>query len=126
MKPLVPVELKASEYPQKYHWNTMTLKDIIHTQMSDNADFLLARPEYKKAIPGIMSNTIQAATMIKAWSPDWYHWFRFSVARRLHCQFPNSSNCKWQHLAPVRRLTGVTTGLLVSPIELGRSPYPGI
>jgi hypothetical protein len=45
MNPLVPVELKANEYPQKYHWNTITLKDIMHTHMSESADFLRARPE---------------------------------------------------------------------------------
>lgn len=58
----------------------MTLKDIIHTHMSDRADFLRARPEYRKETPGTMSNTMHAATMMKAWSPDWYHWFKFSVA----------------------------------------------
>lgn len=45
MKPLVAELLKASEYPQKYHWKTMTLKDIMVTQISDRADFLRARPE---------------------------------------------------------------------------------
>lgn len=45
IKPLVPVLLKAREYPQKYHWNTMTLKDIMQTQMRDRADFLRASPE---------------------------------------------------------------------------------
>lgn len=31
-------------------------------------------------MPGIMIKTMHEATMMKAWSPDWYHWFRFSVA----------------------------------------------
>jgi hypothetical protein len=42
---LVAVLLRASEYPQKYHWKTMTLNDIIVTQMRERADFLRARPE---------------------------------------------------------------------------------
>jgi hypothetical protein len=31
-----------------------------------------------------MTNTIAEATRMKAWSPDWYHWLRFSEARGLH------------------------------------------
>jgi hypothetical protein len=46
----------------------------------DSADFLRARPEYKNPRPGIMSRTIHDATIMNAWSPDWYHWFKFSVA----------------------------------------------
>lgn len=38
-------------------------------------------------MPGIMINTIHEATMMKAWSPEEYHWFRFSVARE-NCQLP--------------------------------------
>lgn len=45
MKPLVAVLLRAREYPQKYHWNTTTLKDIMTTQINDRADFLRERPE---------------------------------------------------------------------------------
>lgn len=45
MNPLLPEALKASEYPQKYHWNVMTEKDPIHAQIMLRADFLRARPE---------------------------------------------------------------------------------
>ena len=31
-------------------------------------------------MPGTMRRTRQAETRMKAWSPDWYHWFRFSFA----------------------------------------------
>lgn len=58
----------------------MTLKDIMTTHMSESADFLRDSPEYRNAIPGTISSTIQADTMMKAWSPGWYHWFRLSVA----------------------------------------------
>ncbi len=58
----------------------MTLKDIMTTQMSERADFLRDRPEYRKAMPGTMSKTMHAEMMMKAWSPDWYHWFKFSVS----------------------------------------------
>lgn len=57
----------------------MTLKDIMTTQIRDKADFLRDRPEYRNAMPGTMSKTMHAETMMKAWSPDWYHWFKFSV-----------------------------------------------
>lgn len=64
----------------------MTLKDIMTTHRSESADFLRDRPEYRKAIPGTMSRTMHAETMMKAWSPDWYHWFRFSVSKvRMWC-----------------------------------------
>jgi hypothetical protein len=42
---LVAVLLSASEYPQKYHWNTTTLNDIMVTQMSERADLRRASPE---------------------------------------------------------------------------------
>lgn len=35
-------------------------------------------------MPGTMIRTMHEATMMKAWSPDWNHWFRFWVATR--CQ----------------------------------------
>lgn len=41
-------------------------------------------------MPGIMINTIHEATIMKAWSPDWYHWFRFSVAMK-DCQLTTST-----------------------------------
>ena len=40
MNPFVAVGLRAREYPQKYHWKMMTLKDIMTTQMRERADFL--------------------------------------------------------------------------------------
>jgi hypothetical protein len=45
MKPLVPEALRASEYPQKYHWKVMTELENMQAQMRDRADFLRARPE---------------------------------------------------------------------------------
>lgn len=85
MKGLLEVVEKAREKPQKYHWKTMTEKDIITTQSMERADFLRARPEYRKAMPGTMRRTRQAERMMKAWSPDWYHWLRFSVAGDESC-----------------------------------------
>jgi hypothetical protein len=85
MKGLLAVVEKAREKPQKYHWKTMTEKDIITTQSMERADFLRARPEYRKAMPGTMRRTRQAERMMKAWSPDWYHWLRFSVAGEGSC-----------------------------------------
>jgi hypothetical protein len=55
----------------------MTEKEPIQAQIMESADFLRARPEYRKPRPGIMSRTMHDATMMKAWSPDWNHWFRF-------------------------------------------------
>lgn len=66
MKPFWDVGLKASEYPQKYHWNVMTEYDAIHANIMLRADFLRARPEYRKPRPGIMTMTIADATMIYA------------------------------------------------------------
>ena len=45
INPLVAVLLRASEYPQKYHWKTTTLNDIMVTQMSERADLRRASPE---------------------------------------------------------------------------------
>lgn len=45
MKPLVALEEKASEYPQKYHWNVTTREDPTQAQISDRADLRRARPE---------------------------------------------------------------------------------
>lgn len=45
IKPLVALEEKASEYPQKYHWNVTTREDPTQAQMSDRADLRRARPE---------------------------------------------------------------------------------
>lgn len=73
MNPLVAVVLKANEYPQKYHWKVMTEKEAIHAQISDSADFRLARPEYKKPSPGTINKTIAEATMINEVSPESYH-----------------------------------------------------
>ena len=36
---------KVREYPQKNHWKQATAVAMTESQMSDNADFLLARPE---------------------------------------------------------------------------------
>jgi hypothetical protein len=80
INPLVPLLLKAREYPQKYHWKTMTEKEPIQAHIIERADFRRASPEYRNPRPGIMSKTMHDATMINAWSPDWYHWFRFVVA----------------------------------------------
>jgi hypothetical protein len=66
MNPFVAVELKASEYPQKYHWKTMIEKEPMHAQIMDNADFLLASPEYKNPSPGIMSSTMHEETIMYA------------------------------------------------------------
>lgn len=80
MKPLVALGEKASEYPQKYHWKVMTDMDIIHAQIRLRADFLRARPEYRKPRPGTMIKTMAEATMMYAWSPDWYHWLRLMTS----------------------------------------------
>lgn len=61
MKPFVEGP-KASEYPQKYHWKVITEAENIHAQIKDSADFLRARPEYRKARPGIMIMTMAEAT----------------------------------------------------------------
>lgn len=45
MKPLVAEPLRASEYPQKYHWKVMTELENMQAQIKDSADFLRARPE---------------------------------------------------------------------------------
>lgn len=57
----------------------MTDMDIIQAQIMLRADFLRARPEYRKPRPGIMVRTIAEAMMMYAWSPDWYHWLRLVV-----------------------------------------------
>jgi len=44
MKPFV-LGPKASEYPQKYHWNVMTEAENMQAQIRERADFLRARPE---------------------------------------------------------------------------------
>jgi hypothetical protein len=64
MKLLVAVVLNAKEYPQKYHWNVMTVDENMQAHIIDKADFLLARPEYKKPSPGTIINTMAEATMI--------------------------------------------------------------
>lgn len=51
----------------------MTVTAIIHAHISDNADFLRARPEYRKPRPGTMMSTMADAMIMYAWSPDWYH-----------------------------------------------------
>ena len=55
---------KASEYPQKYHWNVITEHEPIQAQSMLRADFRRARPEYRKPRPGIMTRTMAEATMI--------------------------------------------------------------
>jgi hypothetical protein len=100
----------------------MTLKDIMQTQIKDRADFLRERPEYRKATPGTMSSTIHEAMRIKAWSPDWYHWFRFSVAtEKPSCQFYWAG--KGDDPDELQRVlhTGISTSLRIGAIELGRS-----
>lgn len=62
----------------------MTEKEAMHAQIMESADFLRARPEYRKPMPGIMTRTMQEQMRMYAWSPDWYHWFRFVVAG--YCQ----------------------------------------
>jgi len=62
MNPLVPVDEKAREYPQKYHWKVMTEKEAMHAQIIESADFRRASPEYRKPIPGIMTSTMQEET----------------------------------------------------------------
>lgn len=49
MYPLVAVDENAKEYPQKYHWNIPTALLAETAQINDRADFLLAKPEYRKA-----------------------------------------------------------------------------
>ena len=66
MNPLVALELNASEYPQKYHWNTIIEKEAIHAQIIDKADFRRASPEYRKPSPGIISRTMHDETMMYA------------------------------------------------------------
>jgi hypothetical protein len=58
--------LKAKEYPQKYHWNVITEHDAMQAQIMLNADFLLARPEYKNPRPGTIISTMAEATMMYA------------------------------------------------------------
>jgi hypothetical protein len=62
----LPVDEKAREYPQKYHWKVMIENDPMQAQIIDSADFLRARPEYRKPVPGIITKTIQEATMMNA------------------------------------------------------------
>lgn len=62
MNPFVALDDRASEYPQKYHWNVTTAEDPIHAQMRDRADLRRARPEYRKPRPGTMTITIAEAT----------------------------------------------------------------
>lgn len=66
MNPFVADELKASEYPQRYHWKTIIEKEAIQAQIMDKADFRRARPEYRNPRPGIMSRTMHDETMIYA------------------------------------------------------------
>lgn len=49
MNPFVAVDENAKEYPQKNHWNITTALLAETAQINERADFLLARPEYKKA-----------------------------------------------------------------------------
>jgi hypothetical protein len=56
--------LNANEYPQKYHWNVITVDENMQAHIMDKADFLLARPEYRKPSPGTMINTMAEATMM--------------------------------------------------------------
>jgi hypothetical protein len=53
----------ASEYPQKIHWKVVTAATIMDWNRSESADFLLAKPPYKRPIPGIMSQTMKAQKM---------------------------------------------------------------
>lgn len=69
MKPLLAVGEKAREYPHRYHWNIQTALLAETAHIRDRADFLLERPEYRKAKPGIMKDTIAPATMINETSP---------------------------------------------------------
>lgn len=69
MKPLVAVGEKAREYPHRYHWKIQTALLAETAHIRDKADFLLERPEYRKAKPGIMKDTIAPATMINETSP---------------------------------------------------------
>jgi len=57
MKPFVALAEKVKENPQKYHWKLMTEPATIQAHISDKADFLRARPEYKKPRPGTITNT---------------------------------------------------------------------
>lgn len=44
-----------------------------------------------------MIKTMAEATMMKAWSPDWYHWFKFSVtvdlSRVSHLRLTSERRC---------------------------------
>lgn len=71
-------------------------------------------------MPGIMSNTMHEAMMMNAWSPDWYHWFRFSTA----IQPPLINLLNLQQMLDVERLTGIAAGMLVGTIERGRGSDP--
>jgi hypothetical protein len=42
----------------------MTVTAIIHAQINDRADFLRARPEYRKARPGTIINTMADAMIM--------------------------------------------------------------
>jgi hypothetical protein len=44
----------------------MIENDPMQAQIIDSADFLRARPEYRKPVPGIITKTIQEATMMNA------------------------------------------------------------
>ena len=97
MNPFVAEELKAREYPQKYHWKTMMEKEAIQAQIMDSADFLRARPEYRKPRPGIISKTIHDETMIYAWSPGSNHWFKFMTAVLFRAMLARHNGRRIQH-----------------------------
>jgi len=58
----------------------MIEQDAMQAQIMLSADFLRASPEYRNPRPGTMTSTMAEAMMMYAWSPDWYHWFKFSTS----------------------------------------------
>lgn len=82
MKPFVAPGANAKEYPQKYHWSVMTEKDAIQAKIMERADFLRAKPEYRKPRPGTMRSTMADATMMYEVSPGLNHWLTLMTAGR--------------------------------------------
>lgn len=95
----------------------MTEQEAIQAQIILRADFLRAKPEYRKPRPGIIINTIADAIKMYAWSPDWYHWFKFSSAvMRLDAV---------RNRMPRNGLTGITAQRECA-IEYCRCADPGV
>lgn len=74
-------------------------------------------------MPGIMMRTMHDATKIKAWSPDWYHWLRFSEAV-VGDDLVSECRMHWVDVVELPKgLTGITA-VGRRAIERGRGPEP--